>query len=183
MVALGLYTALRMGDVACLPWGAVDLPGAVLSLVPSKSRRKGARAAVQVPLHPGLVGMLGERRGLVTGDWVFPDERAVYLSDRSALPREFGRFLREDCGIKTTEPAGPQRERAIVRYGFHSLRHSFVSVCRRAGVPEMVVMEMVGHGSPAMTRLYTHSTPESKAAAIATLPELPGASSGGSSES
>lgn len=175
MVALGLYTALRLGDVACLAWDSLDLDAGLLRLVPSKTKRKGARAVVEVPLHAGLVEMLAARRSVVGGEWVFPDERETYLADRSALARQFTEFLRETCGIETREAAGAQRSRAIVRYGFHSLRHSFVSICRRAGVPEMVVMEMVGHGSPAMTRLYTHGTRESRAAAISSLPALPAA--------
>jgi len=47
-----------------------------------------------------------------------------------------------------------------------------VSICRRAGVAEAVVMELVGHGSPAMTRLYTHGSAEARSAAIAALPAL-----------
>jgi integrase len=172
MVGIGLYTALRLGDVACLPWSALDLEAAVLCVIPSKTRRKGPGAAVTVPLHRGLVTMLRDWRAVSGGsEWVFPEQRSVYLGDRSVLARQFGDILRE-CGIATREDPGEHRARAICRYGFHSLRHSFVSICRRAGVAEMVVMELVGHGSPAMTRLYTHGTPESRAAAIATLPAL-----------
>lgn len=171
MIAVGLYTALRLGDVACLAWASVDLDNRVLSLIPNKSRRKGSRANVTVPLQSDLSALLRERRELVGGEWVFPEERSSYLADRSTLAKGFGTLLAE-CGIVTTEAAGEQRRRAVVRYGFHSLRHSFVSLCRRAGVHEQVVMELVGHGSPAMTRLYTHTTPEDRAAAIGSLPRI-----------
>ena len=42
--------------------------------------------------------------------------------------------------------------RAVVEVGFHSLRHTFVSLCRAAGAPLSVVEAIVGHASPAMTR-------------------------------
>lgn len=171
MVGLGLYTALRMGDVACLPWSAVDLARAELAWTPRKTSRK--QQHVRVPLHRDLVALLARRREFVLGEWVFPEQRSVYLGDRAALAKQFQELLTR-CGIEAREAGGAHRRRAICRYGFHSLRHSFVSICRRAGVPEMVVAEMVGHSSPAMTRLYTHGSDESRAAAIAALPALAG---------
>lgn len=171
MIGLGLYAALRLGDVVCLPWAAVDLTMGTLRWTPSKTRRKGDKGALVIPLHPGLAGMLRERQDLVPGEWIFPAERERYLRDRSSLPKEFAKLLAE-VGIVTTEAASGQRTRAVVRYGFHSLRHSFVSICRRAGVQEQVVMGLVGHGSPAMTRLYTHTTDADRATAIGSLPAM-----------
>ena len=59
-----------------------------------------------------------------------------------------------------------------MRVGFHSLRHSFVSLCAANRVPQVAIMELVGHGSPAMTALYSHAGEEQKAKAIAALPAL-----------
>ena len=67
-----------------------------------------------------------------------------------------------------------ERPRAIGRVGFHSLRHSFVSLCAKAGAPQHVVQKRVGHGSPAMTEHYTHADADQKREAIAVLPELTG---------
>ena len=79
----------------------------------------------------------------------------------------------ESCGIQTKEkPENGHRRRMITRVGFHSLRHSFVSLCAANNVPQVAIMELVGHGSPAMTRLYSHAGSEEKAKAIAALPEL-----------
>ena len=44
----------------------------------------------------------------------------------------------------------------VARFGFHSLRHSYVSLSAAAGVPVHVVQSVVGHGSPEMTRRYLH---------------------------
>lgn len=76
-------------------------------------------------------------------------------------------------GIQTQEkPTNSHRRRAIVRIGFHSLRHSFVSLCAANRVPQVAIMELVGHGSPAMTALYSHAGDEQKAQAIAALPAV-----------
>ena len=55
----------------------------------------------------------------------------------------------ESCGIKTTEDIGDgHRRRAIVRVGFHSLRHTFVSLCAKAGAPLHVVQKLVRPWQP-----------------------------------
>jgi integrase len=56
--------------------------------------------------------------------------------------------------------------------GFHSLRHSFVSLCAKAGAPQHVVQRLVGHGSPAMTEHYTHLDDRQKQAAVQALPDI-----------
>ena len=77
------------------------------------------------------------------------------------------------CGIQTTEKSdSAHRTRAIVRVGFHSLRHSFVSLCAANRVPQVAIQELVGHGSPAMTELYSHADEGQKARAIAKLPTM-----------
>ncbi len=60
----------------------------------------------------------------------------------------------------------------VCRVGFHSLRHSFVSLCAANRVPQVAIMELVGHGSPAMTALYSHAGDEQKLKAITALPTV-----------
>ena len=55
---------------------------------------------------------------------------------------------------------------------FHSLRHSAVSILKDAGVPDSVVMELVGHDSRAMTARYTSVGIESLAKAQGAMPKL-----------
>jgi integrase len=40
---------------------------------------------------------------------------------------------------------------------FHSLRHTAVSLLKDAGVPDAVVMALVGHESTAISQRYTHA--------------------------
>jgi integrase len=55
---------------------------------------------------------------------------------------------------------------------FHSLRHTTVSLLKEAGIPESVVMELVGHDSEQMSAHYTHTGDEALRKAAAVLPEI-----------
>jgi integrase len=55
---------------------------------------------------------------------------------------------------------------------FHSLRHTAVSLLKDAGIPDAVVMALVGHESSAMSHRYTHVGKEALAKAAKTLPEI-----------
>ncbi len=59
--------------------------------------------------------------------------------------------------------------------GFHSLRHTFVSLCAAGGDPQSVVQALVGHGSPAMTAHYTHVGVDAAKSAVLALPDVTGA--------
>lgn len=168
MIGLGLYTGMRLGDVVNLRWA--DIHPDRIEIMPRKTKRKGKK--ITLPIHPALAVLLAERRAQVTGDYLFPDERATYARDNSSITQRFQKFL-TDCGIQTTETADEhRRQRAVVRKGFHSLRHSFVSLCAMNRVPQVAIQDLVGHGSPAMTALYSHADFDQKCAAIATLPDV-----------
>jgi hypothetical protein len=65
-------------------------------------------------------------------------------------------------------------KRAVVEVGFHSLRHTFVSLCRESNAPLAVVEAIVGHSNPAMTRHYTHVSELAAATAVNALPAVIG---------
>jgi hypothetical protein len=73
------------------------------------------------------------------------------------------------------EQAKHTGKRAIVEVGFHSLRHTFVSLCREANAPLAVVEAIVGHATPSMTRHYTHISELAAGQAVAALPDIIGA--------
>jgi len=74
-------------------------------------------------------------------DLVFPDELGQPMTYERA--RKQLRLLCAKAGI----PAG---------YTPHCLRHSTGTYLTAAGVPDRVVMEIVGHSSPEMKRRYQH---------------------------
>ncbi|MDO9541471.1 MAG: site-specific integrase [Kiritimatiellia bacterium] len=168
MIALGLYTGMRLGDVVNLRWE--DIGKDSIQIIPLKTRRKGKK--ISMPIHPVLRALLKEAKSKAgDSEYLFPDERKAYLKEVSGVTIHFQKFL-NDCGIATTEAGGDHRRKAIVRKGFHSLRHSFVSLCAANRVPQVAIQELVGHGSPAMTELYSHADFEQKQNAIKSLPDM-----------
>ena len=169
MIAIGLFTGLRLGDVSRLRWENYDKAKGILTLVPSKTAGAGKRVAI--PVHTYLAAALAEWREVSQSDLMFPVEAAMYDARPSDLVRIFQHIFIA-CGIATTDKVKGRKHKAVVRVGFHSLRHSFVSLCAAAGVPQHVVQTLVGHGSPAMTEHYTHVDAEQKRKAIAALPAV-----------
>ena len=168
ILLVGIYTGMRLGDVCLLKWSCIDLQGAVIDYVPLKTRNTGK--SIRVPIHPVLASTLDFAAKISESEYVFPVEAETYVRDRRAAALSIRRHF-EACGITTTERSSDShRRRAIARAGFHSLRHSFVSLCAAGGVPQVALMELVGHGSPAMTRLYSHAGEDQKRKAIALLP-------------
>ncbi len=61
LLALGIYSGLRLGDCATLRWGEVDLPRAMIRRIPNKTARRNPKPVI-VPIHPILRDMLAARR-------------------------------------------------------------------------------------------------------------------------
>jgi integrase len=105
--------------------------------------------------------------------FVLPSTAKVYLSkNRTALTEAIQAHLKS-CGVETTG-AREVGQMPVVKFGFHSLRHSFVSLCRESGAPMAVVQSIVGHSSPAMTLTYQHTSELAAKNAIALLPSISG---------
>ena len=171
MIGIGLYTGLRLKDVATLKWSSWEEDQHMLSVKPAKTARKNK--IVRIPLHPVAEALLRElRKNAKKSEYVLPQVARDYERDNSLVSSRIQKFFKS-CGIATQEEAPEgSRRKAITRVGFHSLRHSFVSLCAANRVPQVAVMELVGHGSPAMTALYSHAGDEQKAKAIAALPSI-----------
>lgn len=181
---LGTFTGLRLGDAATLLWSEVDLPRRIITRVPSKTKRKGE------PVVVGIPEILAQNLEAVArkNTYVIPEIATLYKSDGEKLSRHIQAHL-EQCGIHTTKPGtgfevvrgkeGKETEkhtgtRAVVLYGFHSLRHSYVSLHAAAGTPQAVMMKLAGHGSPIMNQHYTHLSAETARTTAAALPTILG---------
>jgi integrase len=173
LFAIGLYTGLRLGDAATLKWSEVDLRRNQICRVPNKIVRRKPNAIITIPIHPVLAHMLAEIPANERGIYVLPKTASKYLSP--ARTKVTGSIQKHfiACGIETTLPR-ETGSRPIVSVGFHSMRHTFVSLCRDANAPLAVVENIVGHHSVDMTRLYTHTSELAKQNAVALLPDYNG---------
>ncbi|MBT4823329.1 MAG: site-specific integrase [Lentisphaerae bacterium] len=190
LLAVGLYTGLRLGDSATLDWSEVADDLSKLVREPSKTSYKGKKLVL--PLHPVLQAILAETPAPKREGDVMPSLAAVYRDSRSALTKRIQDHFRS-CGIRLHKPGtgyvrnangsikrtgtnSNEKEhtgrRAVVEVGFHSLRHSFVSICAREGVPLHVVQALCGHASPQIQELYLHASPTDASNAIAAFPAI-----------
>ena len=175
LIKFGLYTGQRLGDLALLTWSQIDLERDEIALT---TRKTGKRLLLPIapPLHEHILSLPASDnpRGPV-----HPHAFEIIYSQGgrvSTLSNEFGDLLvsaglRESWSYKS-RGTGRAGKRAGLDVSFHSLRHTSVSLLKDAGVPDSVVMALVGHESSAMSHRYTHVGKEALAKAAKTLPEL-----------
>ncbi len=172
LLALGIYCGLRLGDAALLVWSNVDMVKGVISLIPMKTARR-TQKRVTLPIHKALYALLSETPPKEREGRVIPEIAARYEQYDAALSKDINTLF-ASVGIET-HAAVPGSKRNRADCGFHSLRHTFVSLCAAGGVPQSVVQALVGHGSPAMTAHYTHIGLQTAQNAVASLPDVTGA--------
>ncbi|MDQ0290646.1 tyrosine-type recombinase/integrase [Oligosphaera ethanolica] len=192
LIALGYFTGLRFGDCCCLRWDETDLGRGIIERVPSKTKntvKDKDKARVKIGIPPYLAALLAALPR--AGAYVLPDAAAKYLGDRRDVIHGEIRRLFERCGIETrAQGTGAAyhyegkrkvyekgRPRAVVQYGFHSLRYSYISHNAEAGTPAAIIQRNAGHSNPAMTEHYTRISDAAavKYAAALDMPAAPAA--------
>lgn len=170
LFAIGIYTGLRLGDCALLEWGAVDLVRGRIVVIPRKTARHAHGRQTLIPIHATLAAMLAEIPQGKHKGYVLPEVADMYKREPSMVTNRVQKIFR-DCGIKTQVEQGEGRK-ALTDVGFHSLRHTFVSLSANAGAPLAIVQAIVGHSNPAMTRHYFHEQESALKSAVAALPDV-----------
>lgn len=169
LFALGIYTGLRLGDCALMDWGSIDLARNRIMTIPRKTARHADGKPVVIPLHPVLAAMIAEVPPESRTGYLLPVTAKTYARDKALVSRWIQRAFTA-AGIETQTTA--KGRRAMVDVGFHSLRHTFVSLSLNAGVPIAVVQAIVGHSNPAMTRHYFHQSEAALVSAVSALPSI-----------
>jgi len=169
MFAAGLYTSLRFGDVATLRWEEINLTTNKIIREPNKTFARTGKEVV-IPIHPVLHEILNETPQSKRRDFVLPELAQIYLKDRTKLSKMIQQHFKS-CGIKTT------RERvykhSTCEVGFHSLRHSFITICAKKGVPMPIVQELCGHRSEVIQKVYLDlGDSETQQAAVLAMPDI-----------
>lgn len=163
LLMLGTYTGLRISDCAMVKWSDIDFERKILKALPIKTR-KHMEAPLEIPIHPTLMKMLEDTPH--TGE---------YVSDVNADRYRAGRLsgdvvdLFKKCGFKTSEKVNGKTKLIC---GFHSLRHTFVSMAVNSGMSPLLVQKIVGHSSLNMTSSYYHDNIDKMAEGINNLPDV-----------
>lgn len=173
MILAGFYTGQRLRDIAELQWTNVDLVKNEIRLQTNKTARRQF-IPIAVPLRAYL-------EALPTSDnpkaYIFPTLHSKRSAQLSAL---FHKIL-EDAGLAKVRTSKEQAEgKGIGRDGprerneisFHCLRHTATSLLKEYGVPESVARDIIGHDSAQISQHYTHTSDDSRKAAINKLPDV-----------
>lgn len=172
MILLGAYTGMRIGDIAELKAGNLDLGRAVVNFVPQKSSRKAR--VVEVPLHSEIVQHFTDNPlSPFEAVPVFPSMIGKSPGGRSGLSAKFTGIMKS-AGLEPfiTEPSEDGSERMLAKRSFHSLRHTFTSWLAKADVPEDVRMKMTGHTETKTHQKYTHQELETLRAGVDRIPKM-----------
>ena len=170
LIAIAVYTGLRLGDCCLLRWESVNLEHGVIQLVPQKTRRYSRGRVVTIPIHDQLMASLVATPVPSRSGYVLPGIAQEYQTARWRISRGLDRIF-GGAGI-VTSVMYEGRKRLTPSATFHSLRHSFVSFAANAGVPLVVVQAIVGHTSTAMTHHYYHANESALRRAVNAVPSF-----------
>lgn len=172
IILFGLYTGQRLKDVASLSWRNVDLERSQFELITGKTGR-----LVRLPLVEPLMGYLKQLKPVTDVNTpLFPEAFKIAKREKSdsRLSQQFyGLLVAADLAKERSKALtgnGRTLRRTVNEISFHSLRHTTTSLLKNAGVPEAVVMDIIGHDSKAISRHYTHVDDQSKKDALQKLP-------------
>ncbi len=169
MILVGYCCGFRIQDAANLVWRDIDMEREVIVLRPRKERRDRAAKKRETAILPELMEWLIARRGLGKAP-VFPSLYGKRSGGESGLSLTF-RDLMRTAKINFRDVASESAMREFYDLGFHSLRHTNVTLAANAGVPEEIRREHVGHASD-VHRVYTHREVAATQAAFAVLPRI-----------
>ncbi len=182
LLCLGTFTGLRLGDCCTLTWGEVDLDRGMIRRVPNKTAKNGKPVLIGIPA--ALHNQLSQTPPRKRKGYIVPRFAELYTyrnaNGRPTRQPDISNEIQAHftaCGIQTIKEgtgkeayeaalekweqggkkgAKPTKKRAVVEVGFHSLRHTWVSLHAAAGTPQAVIQNVIGHANPAMTAHYTH---------------------------
>ncbi len=186
MIIFGLWTGQRMGDIARLRWGQINMEREEIKFLQKKGRKNNKKKEVTVPmagqlldhvkswrqaigvnysaeayLHPEMAA-LGSRT--VTGNMSKGSIEFAQILARAGL-REKPRYNVKRQNL----PVLPKQRHALV---FHSFRHTTASLLANAGVPVSIVRDLLGHKSEIVTNIYISKQNEVARSPLANMPRV-----------
>ena len=171
MVLVGYHLGLRIQDCASLKWQDVDFDRKVLTHRPQKERRDRAAKKIETYMPEELRAFLREIKPhkLNPDRALFPALHEMKSGGDHGLSLTFRRLL--DLAKIEYKDVSNGKGRKFYDLGFHSLRHTCVSVMANIGVSEELRKEHVGHDSEVHKR-YTHLDIQTFENALAAMPRL-----------
>lgn len=156
-IETGLFTGLRLGDIATLDWEELQFGEGYLILCPNKTRHWDPDHVAVHSLTLPWVKLLPERRA---GGPLWPLAADSYI--RKQLSQEFTAIAKSAGIAVDREPEeGERRSMKVKVKCFHSLRHTFATLALQRGVSQD---ELKNQGNWSGTRVidahYNHAKME-----------------------
>jgi len=152
VVLFGYLTGWRKGEITGLKWSNVDRKGRVIRLKPVQNKGRDVR----------VLTLDGELAALVERRW-----QARHVG-HGAADRVFHRQGRPLGDLRPEWPRAC-REAGLGHRWFHSLRRSAARTMSLKGIPEKVIMSIMGHKTRGMFDRYNIATEADQRAYAARL--------------
>ena len=154
LLGLGIFTGLRLGDCCTLLWNEINLSTRTIKRIPNKTAKN--KKAVIVGIPEILCNKLAETPKKERTGFLLPVFAEKYETSHTHITRLIQNHFKA-CGLQIYKTGtGPgTKERAVLEVGFHSLRHSYISINAKAGVSQNILVKLAGH-SAKMSEHYTH---------------------------
>ncbi len=143
IVGLMLLAGLRRGELLRLGATDIDLDAGTIRIIRGKGANGGTDRTAYIPAQLNTV-------------------LATYLQDRLEAKRthpELLTSLRTNAGISASVLRNLFRDMSDasgIRVSPHMLRHTYATLLHQAGVPDRLLMELLGHTTVQMTYRYAH---------------------------
>jgi integrase len=145
IIITALNTGMRKGEILRLKWSDVDFRARVITVEGAKSGE-----IRKIPMNRKLTETLEGVKKTSKGDYVFSDNGQPY-------------------GDIKTGWWTALKKAGIEGLRFHDLRHTFGTRLGMSGVDIATIQELMGHKDIAMTKRYSHPTPDHKRRAVEVL--------------
>ncbi|MBM3795331.1 MAG: site-specific integrase [Acidobacteria bacterium] len=157
------WTGMRSDEARTLTWAQVNFDASDVTV--GKKAKTEAGAGRRIPMSAGLRAVLeqhaswfAQNLGPTRPEWyVFPSSRTKKPTDPA----------KPVTSLKTAWES--VRGAAGVQCRLHDLRHSFCTKLAEAGVPELTMLDMMGHVSTSMLRRYSRIRAKARRDAIDAL--------------
>ncbi len=158
-ILLAVLAGLRRGEVRGLRWGDIDYKNGLIDVQNNYVDTEGAKGCKwqserKTLLPTAVLPFLKEVKALspCTGkdDYIlFSLAKKKEPFSTHIIRNGFPRMLK-NSGI----PRKEQKERNLT---YHGMRHTFITLARMAGIPDITVQALAGHKSSEMMDIYSHA--------------------------
>lgn len=157
-VLLATLGGLRRGEIRGLRWGDIDWAASVLHVrhntVDQESDKAPKAGSFRIiPIHKSV---LEELKRLFSIAPLQGDDDFVFFSTSKSKSPITGRTLLDGLHRMLKAIGIDEEERKRRNLNLHAMRHSFITLARNLGMPDISVMALSGHKSPEMLTRYSH---------------------------